>query len=75
MHTDIQFIEQELTSWGGVAILKKMIDKSGFSSFLKSLSLPKQGSNRGYPPEQLFLQFMSSVWCGAERYTFGYNTP
>jgi len=68
MRTEIQFIDQELTSWGGVAILKKMIDQSGFLSYLGSLPLPEQGSNRGYPPLQLFFQFMSAVWCGAERY-------
>ena len=68
MRTEIQFIDQEITSWGGVAILKKMIDQSGFSSFLECLPLPPQGSNRGYPPVQLFLQFMCAVWCGADRY-------
>ena len=77
MRTEIQFIDQELTSWGGVSILKKMIDQSGFASYLERLPLPEQGSNRGYPPVQLFLQFtayfvhstsMSAVWCGAERY-------
>jgi len=68
MRTEVQFIDQELTSWGGVSILKKMIDQSGFSSYLEGLPLPEQGSNRGYPPVQLFLQFMSAVWCGAERY-------
>ena len=45
-----------------------MIDQSGFSSYLEHLPLPKQGSNRGYPPVQLFLQFMSAIWCGTERY-------
>ena len=45
-----------------------MLDQSGFASYLESLPLPEQGSNRGYPPVQLFLQFMSAVWCGAERY-------
>ena len=45
-----------------------MIDQSGFASYLESLPLPEQGSNRGYPPVQLFLQFMSGVWCGADRY-------
>ena len=68
MRTEIQFIDQELTSLGGVSILKKMIDQRGFSSYLESLPLPAQGSNRGYPPVQLFLQFMSAVWCGADRY-------
>jgi len=68
MRTEVQFVDQELTSWGGVAILKKMIDQSGFASCLEQLPLPGQGSNRGYPPVQLFLQFMSSLRCGADRY-------
>ena len=63
--TVIEFIDKEITSWGGVSILKKMLDMSGFVSHLSSLPLPAQGSNRGYPPEQLFLLFMSSIWCGA----------
>jgi hypothetical protein len=66
--TIIEFVDKEITSWGGVSILKKMIDMSGFSACLESLPLPEQGSNRGYPPPQLFLLFMSSVWCGAERF-------
>jgi len=69
MRTEIQFIDQELTSWGGVALLKKMIDQSGFATYLESLPLPEQGSNRGYPPVQLFIQFMSALWCGADRYS------
>jgi len=34
MRTEIQFIDQELTSCGGVAVLKKMIDQNGFSAYL-----------------------------------------
>ena len=68
MRTEIKYIDQELTSWGGISILKKMIDQSGFATYLSHLPLPEQGSNRGYPPVQLFLQFMSAVWCGADRY-------
>ena len=64
MRTELQFIDEELTSWGGVSVLKKMIDQSGFSTFLERQPLPEQGSNRGYPPVQLFIQFMSAVWYG-----------
>jgi hypothetical protein len=67
--TEIKFINKELTSWGGVSILKKMMDQSGFASYLESLPLPLQGSNRGYPPVRLFLLFMSGIWCGAERFS------
>ncbi|MDR1524072.1 MAG: IS1380 family transposase, partial [Tannerella sp.] len=47
-----------------------MIDRSGFVSYPAGLPLPEQGSPRGYSPRQLFLHFMSGVWCGAERYTY-----
>jgi hypothetical protein len=66
--TVIEFIDSEVRSWGGISILKKMIDMSGFADYLDSLPLPEQGSSRGYPPKQLFLLFMSSIWCGAEHF-------
>lgn len=68
MQTEIQFIDAEISSWGGISMLKKVLDRSGFISYLHGLPLPVQGSNRGYPPAQLFLAFMSGLWCGVERY-------
>ena len=65
----LEFIEKEISSWGGISILRQLIQKSGFQDYLSSLPLPVQGSNRGYPPVQLFIQFMSSLWCGAYRYS------
>ena len=65
---ELQFTDEEISSWGGLSILKKMLDKSGFIRHLETLPLPVQGSNRGYDPVQLFVQFMASVWCGANRY-------
>ena len=66
--TKIEFIDEEVTSWGGVAILKRMLDASGFVGMLGRVGLPAQGSNRGYDPVQIVLGFMCAVWCGAERY-------
>jgi hypothetical protein len=54
-------IDSEISYWGGVSILKKMLDQSGFVRLLEQLPLPAQDSNRGYPPEQLFLLFMSGL--------------
>jgi hypothetical protein len=65
---ELRFTDQEISSWGGLSILKKMLDNSGFVNYLETLPLPVQGSNRGYDPIQLFIQFMASVWCGANRY-------
>ena len=65
---EIEFVDKEITAWGGLAILKKMLDSTGFEQVLDCLPLPVQGSNRGYSPKQLVVQFMTSVWCGANRY-------
>jgi hypothetical protein len=65
---EVEFIDQEITAWGGLAAFKNMIDKSNLEQVLEAFPLPIQGSNRGYPPVQLLIQFMASVWCGANRY-------
>jgi hypothetical protein len=65
---ELRFTDQEISSWGGVSLLNKMLYSSGFMDILARLPLPVQGSNRGYDPLQLVVQFMVSVWCGASRY-------
>jgi len=64
----IEFTDKEITPWGGIALLKKMIDKMSFIELLKTCPLPAQGSNRGYDPLQIIVQFIISIWCGASRY-------
>ncbi|MBK9719752.1 MAG: hypothetical protein IPO85_19995 [Saprospiraceae bacterium] len=32
------------------------------------MNLPETGSNRGYHPHQLIKQFITSVWCGANKF-------
>ncbi len=65
----LEFVDTEISSWGGLSILKNLMDISGFQEKLSSLPLPAQGSNRGYSPIQLITQFMASLWCGANRYS------
>jgi Transposase DDE domain group 1 len=64
----IEFTDKEITPWAGILMLKKMLDRMNFDSCLKELDLPVQGSNRGYCPHQLIKQFMTSVWCGANKF-------
>jgi len=45
-----------------------MMDKMSFMQVLKDAPLPAQGSNRGYDPVQLIVQFIISIWSGASRY-------
>jgi hypothetical protein len=48
-----------------------MLDHIGFDAALARAGLPPPGSNRSYAPEQLIIQFMLSVWCGANRFEHG----
>lgn len=68
MDFKIEYIDKEITPWSGLILMKKMVDKMGFDQLLTQCNLPQPGSNRGYSPEQLIKQFITSVWCGANRF-------
>lgn len=68
MDIKLAFTDKEVTPWSGTILLKKMLDRMGFDEQLDKLPLPSQGSNRGYEPKQLIKQFLTSVWCGANRF-------
>lgn len=65
----IEFTDKSITSWGGMVLLKNMLEQMNFKNVINSIgSLPQQGSNRGYQPYTLIESFMTSVWCGANRF-------
>ncbi|MEN6488418.1 MAG: IS1380 family transposase [Smithella sp.] len=68
MDFQIGFTDKEITPWGGMALMKSMMDRCGIDDLLSSLDLPSPGSNRGYKPEQIIKSFLVSVWCGANRF-------
>ena len=65
---ELQFSDKLVTPWGGMALIKRMLDHLGFDRALLTAGLPQPGSNRGYRPEQLIVQMMLSVWCGGNRF-------
>ena len=71
MEYELRFSDKEITSWGGMGLMKRMLGHIGFDAALAQAGLPQPGSNRGYAPEQLITQFMLSVWCGANRFEHG----
>ncbi|MDA8390025.1 MAG: hypothetical protein M0Z76_04720 [Gammaproteobacteria bacterium] len=71
MGFELRFTDKEITAWGGMGLMKRMLDHLHFDEALQRSSLPQPGSNRGYRPEQLITQFMLSVWCGANRFEHG----
>lgn len=66
---EIKFTSREISAWGGLALMKRMLDSMNFRRAALQWDLPQPGSNRGYPPVQLIEQLLVSIWCGACRFT------
>jgi hypothetical protein len=64
----ISFSDREVTAWGGLVLLKRMLDSLGFREALGTFGLPLPRSNRGYAPWLLIEQFIVAIWCGASRF-------
>jgi hypothetical protein len=68
MDFQIGFTDKEITPWGGMALMKRMMDRCDIDGVISSLGLPMPGSNRGYKAEEIIKSFWVSVWCGANRF-------
>lgn len=66
---EIAFTEKNVTAWGGMKLMKDMIDNIGIKEFMRGLDLPEKGSNRGYDPLQIIECFWTSIWMGAGRFS------
>ena len=64
----IEYSDKPVTPFGGMALMKRFIDKVGIIPKLSELDLPKPGSNRGYTSEELIESFWLNIWTGASRY-------
>ena len=65
---EIKFTDREVSAWGGMVLMKRMLDQMEFRQAASGWNLPQPGSNRGYPPVQLIEQWIVSIWCGACRF-------
>jgi len=43
---ELKFSSKEVTAWGGLALLKKMLDAMDFNAAMQQWQLPQPGSNR-----------------------------
>ena len=68
MDFEIGFTDKEITPWGGMALMKKMLDQSRIDDLIRSLGFTEPGSNSGYRAEHIIKSFWVSVWCGANRF-------
>lgn len=69
MDFDISYTSKEITPWGGMVFLKQMLQKIGFRTLVENNpDLPVSGSNRGYNTFTIVEGFITSIWCGANRF-------
>jgi hypothetical protein len=65
---DWEYSSKPVSSWGGMRIMKEMLDKAGIREMLMELPLPAPGSNRGYDPIDTIESFWVSVWLGGAKF-------
>jgi hypothetical protein len=69
MDFDIAYTSKEITPWGGMVFLKQMLQNIGFRELIENNpDLPVSGSNRGYKTSTIIEGFITSIWCGANRF-------
>lgn len=69
MNFDISYTDKEITPWGGMAFLKQMLTKMRFRELIDDCPyLPQPNSNRGHKVSTIIEAFITSVWCGANRF-------
>ena len=69
MNIEFSFTNKEITPWGGMVFLKQLMDKLEFKQQILNCSdLPLQNSNRGHNVDVLLESFITSIWCGANRF-------
>jgi len=65
----VSFTNKNVTAWGGMKLMKDMLDSIGIKEFMGGLDLPEKGSNRGYESMQITECFWTSIWIGAGRFS------
>jgi hypothetical protein len=69
MNFNISYTSKEITPWGGMVFLSQMLRKINFRTLVDtSPDLPQSGSNRGYKTSTIIEGFITSIWCGANRF-------
>ena len=69
MEFEISYTNKEIIPGGGMVFLNQMLKKIGFREVVdRNLDLPQSGSNRGYKTSTILEGFITSIWCGANRF-------
>ena len=64
---EIEYSDEKVTAWGGMRLMKEVLERSGVSAHLGEAPLPEPGSNRGYDPRLVVESYLVNVWMGCYR--------
>lgn len=64
-----EYSSKPVSAWGGMRLMKELIDKTKVLEKLKELPLPEPKSNRGYSPLCLIESFWVCVWLGGMKFS------
>lgn len=65
----VVFTDKKVTAWGGMKLMKDMLNSIKIKEFMSGLDLPEKRSNRGYEAMQIIECFWTSIWIGAGRFS------
>jgi len=65
----VVFTDKKVTAWGGMKLMKDMLNSIKIKEFMSGLDLPEKRSNRGYEAMQVIECFWTSIWIGAGRFS------
>src|SRR6185295_16953110 len=65
----IQYSDKQVTPWGGVILMKQMMDRTGIKNQLEQVGLPESQSNNSIDALTIVESFLVSVWIGATAFS------
>ncbi|MFP5039573.1 IS1380 family transposase [Parasediminibacterium sp. JCM 36343] len=64
-----EYTDMQVTAWGGMQEMKRIIDKTGINKKLQSLGLPEGKSNNKISASDTIESFWVSIWIGCFRFS------
>src|SRR5580693_1425664 len=65
----IEYSDKQVSPWGGLILMKDILDRSGIRDKLRMLGLPESKSNNSISAIHIVESFFASVWIGATSFS------
>lgn len=69
MSLTVEFSDKKVTPWGGLILMKELLDRTGIREKLRTLGLPESQSNNSIDSLTIVESFFAAVWIGATAFS------